>query len=168
MLRRLYFLLPDEHLTKHIIDELIDSGMKIKQIHALKRTTIIDTELPDATPWQKLDMAQKLENVIWNSNLVMFALALLVLLIALLIQMYTLAFASFLVVVGTFVLGDLFATFMPRVHLREFEDALSHGEVLLMIDVPSQQIAEIESRVLHHHPAAIPGGTSWTIQLMGL
>ena len=95
-------------------------------------------------------------------------LALLVLLIALLTQLYTLAFASFIVMVVTFVLGDLFATFMPRVHLREFEDALSHGEVLLMIDVPSQQVAEIEARVLHHHPAAIPGGASWTIQLKGL
>ena len=168
MLRRLYFLLPDEHLTKHVVDELIDSGIKIKQIHALQRITPSNPQLPDATPWQKLDMAQKLENVIWNSNLVMFALALLVLMIALLTQLYTLAFASFIVMVVTFVLGDLFATFMPRVHLREFEDALSHGEVLLMIDVPSQQVAEIEARVLHHHPAAIPGGASWTIQLNGL
>ena len=68
----------------------------------------------------------------------------------------------------TFVAGALFAMRVPDTHLDEFHGALSHSEVLLMVDVPASRMAEIEKLVGRRHPEAIPGGTSWTIEAWGL
>ena len=37
-------------------------------------------------------------------------------------------------------------------------DALSHGEILLMIDIPSNRVLEIENFVHHKYPEAVVGG----------
>ena len=53
-------------------------------------------------------------------------------------------------------------------HLDEFRDAMAHGEILLMVDVPEQQVADIENLVHHHHPEATVGGVSWGTPAFGL
>jgi hypothetical protein len=63
------------------------------------------------------------------------------------------------------ILGDRFAH-VPNVHLQEFRDALRHGEILLMIDVPQQRVDEVEYRVLARHPEAVAGGSSWNAPLL--
>ena len=57
---------------------------------------------------------------------------------------------------------------VPDVHLTEFTDALSHGEVLLMVDVPVDRVAEIEKAVHHRHPEAVVGGVSWAVDAFGI
>ncbi len=168
MFIRLYFLLPDEILTKHVVDDLANSGIKHQHIHALKRN-LNDLKPNKENPqWQRLDMAQRIERIAWNSNLVIFFIALCVLIASLWIEFTGLAIAAFIIMLATFLLGDLFAARIPKVHLKEFEDALSHGEVLLMVDVPEKMLVQTEELVLSHHPAAIAGGSSWTIHSLGI
>lgn len=168
MFIRLYFLLPDELLTKRVVDELTGTGIKHQQIHALKRNRN-EQKHPSKNPqWQRLDMAQRIEKLAWNSNLVVFFIALLMLIFSLMTSLTGLAIAAVVVMLATFLLGDIFASRIPKVHLQEFEDALSHGEVLLMVDVPEKRVVETEDRVLSHHPAAIAGGSSWTIHSLGI
>ncbi len=57
---------------------------------------------------------------------------------------------------------------VPDVHLTEFTDALSHGEVLLMVDVPSRRVAEIENFIYHRFPEAVVGGVGWTLDAFGI
>ena len=57
---------------------------------------------------------------------------------------------------------------VPDVHLTEFTDALSHGEILLMVDVPASRVAEIEDFVHHRYPEAVVGGVSWTVEGFGI
>lgn len=57
---------------------------------------------------------------------------------------------------------------VPDTHLDEFRGALSHSEVLLMVDVPKPRVAEIEKLVGRRHPETIPGGTSWTLDARDL
>jgi hypothetical protein len=66
----------------------------------------------------------------------------------------------------TLVAGALFALHVPDTHLDEFRGALSHSEILLMVDVPRQRVAEIEEMVRRRHPEAIPGGIGWTIEAL--
>ena len=167
MFLRLYFLLPDENTAQKVVDDLNQTGIDFRNLHAHVKHVSSD-QLPAATRWQKMDLAQSLENVIWHSDLIIFFIALIVFLAVLVMGSLYWSLAALALMLVTFLTGNWFAEFMPKVHLREFEHALSHGEVLLMVDVPRQKVAEVEDQVRHHHPAAIPGGSSWTIHSLGI
>lgn len=167
MFLRLYFLLPDEITTDTVVDDLAQTGIDMRNLHAHVKH-VGSSELPAATRWQKMDLAQSLENVIWRSDLVVFFIALMVFLTVLVMGSLYWSLAALALMLVTFLTGNWFAEFMPKVHLREFEHALSHGEVLLMVDVLKKDVAEVEERVRHYHPSAIPAGSSWTIHSLGI
>jgi hypothetical protein len=62
----------------------------------------------------------------------------------------------------------LFAVHVPDVHLTEFTDAVSHGEILLMVDVPSKRVTEIGGVVRRNYPEAVAGGVSLSVDAFGL
>jgi hypothetical protein len=68
---------------------------------------------------------------------------------------------------ATFLAGLLF-TRVPNTHLDEFRDALAHGEILPMVDVPQTRVADLEDRVHHHHPETTVGGIGWGTGALGL
>ena len=72
--RRLYFLLPDRAHALLVVNELNNSGISSEHIHALgDRRTRLDG-LPASTLRQARDSASRLEKVLWNANLVSFAM----------------------------------------------------------------------------------------------
>ena len=169
MYLRLYFLLPDENLARRVVDDLIDSGLQSKHIHAHRRINHSDTSgLKRPRMWQTLDLAEKIENVVWKGDLIVFFVAFAVFIYSLSTSHIVLTIVTAAIMLISFILGDFFASYVPRVHLGQFEDALSHGEVLLMVDVPKSRVVEIENRVHAHHPYVIDGGSSWTIQSLGI
>ena len=44
----------------------------------------------------------------------------------------------------------------------------AHGEILLMVDVTEERVADVENLVHHHHPEAAVGGVSWGTHAFGL
>ena len=168
MNRRLYFLLPDRSHALSVVDELARSGIDSPHMHALAdRRTRLDG-LPGATRRQHRNSASSLEKFLWNTNLVSFACAL----SALIVLLITLGLSWWLIIpIGTltvnFVIGLHFSN-LPNTHLGEFRDALAHGEILLLVDVPESRIAEVGHLVHRRHPEAIPGGVSWGTQAFGL
>ena len=61
-----------------------------------------------------------------------------------------------------------FARYIPHVHLYQFADALSHNELMLMVDVDNEKLAMVENNIHRHHPAVIEGGSCWTINGMNI
>ena len=78
MLRRLFFLFPDEPQAQRAVDELVFLDIPTRQIHAMARNVELKT-LPQATQRQKDDTAFRIERVLWVANLSAFALALIAL-----------------------------------------------------------------------------------------
>lgn len=113
-----------------------------------------------------MDLNHLIEDYVWQANLAIFFLALASFFVFLFLDMNLPAILSILVMAASFILGDLFAMFTPKIHLDEFEHALSHGEVLLMVDTLKKDCAKIEDLVRKHHPAAIAGGSCWTINAL--
>ena len=70
--------------------------------------------------------------------------------------------------IATFVAGEYFVVHIPNVHLNEFTNALAHGEILLMVDVPKDSVAQIEHFIHHKYPVAVIGGVSWSVDAFGL
>jgi len=68
----------------------------------------------------------------------------------------------------SFTTGEQFVVRIPDVQLAEFTDALSHGEILLMLDVSLFHVTEIQNLVHMQHPEAAVGGVSWTMDGFGI
>lgn len=167
MLRRLFFLFPDAEYTRRAVDQLVDRGVSLRRMHTIARGLDIEN-LPAASERQKRDTKFRLEKFLWNANLLLFLIAMIAFIASLVSGSVLWAALSLFVMLLTFISGEQFAVKVPDVTLSEFTDALEHGGVLLMVDIPVYRVAEIEGFVHHHHPEAVVGGVSWTVDALGI
>lgn len=168
MYRRLYFIFADKHQAQQAFTDLTHTGIEQDHIHALARDTIDVGSLPPATGPQRRDLAWRVENMVWRSNLALFALGLLGLLAGIYFAITALSLLAMAVMLATFVGGALFAYQVPDAHLVEFRGALAHGDIVLLVDVPRRRHGEIEELMRRRHPEAVHGGSSWTIDGIGI
>jgi hypothetical protein len=164
--RRLYFIVPDEPQAVRIVADLKTVGVDRQHIHAIAGKGVTLEKLPVANKRQQRDTVWRLQQILWLGNLVLFVLGAIGLIVSVLQGSLTGAILSFAAMALTLTAGVLFATRVPDTHLDEFRGVLSHSEVLLMVDVPPQQVADIEELIRRHHPEATAGGTGWTIEAL--
>lgn len=164
MFRRLNFLLPNAQLAEKIVNELSKLGVNEKNIHTYAEHNLPTGSLNLATENQANNEAQLIEDIFWKGNLVLFFIFLTVCIIALSTQQYLLSLMSLGVMILSFTAGNFFVKHIPHTHLGEFKHAVNHNELLMMVDVPDEKAGYIENAIHRHHPAAIEGGTSWTLK----
>jgi hypothetical protein len=70
--------------------------------------------------------------------------------------------AAVAVMLTTFVAGNRFAARLPHAHLTDLRVPLECGEVVLLVDVPTCQVQEIEHLLGERHPELGVGGVGWT------
>ncbi len=166
--RRLYFIFADRLQAQQAFTDLTQAGIDHGHMHALARDTVDLGTLPPATGPQRRDLAWRVENVVWRGNLALFALGLLALLAGIFTGTTALSLLALALMLATFVGGALFAYQVPDAHLDEFRGALAHGDIILLVDVPRRRHGEIEDLMRRRHPEAVPGGSSWTIDAIGI
>lgn len=166
--RRLYFLFPTVDHARRVTDELAQCGVDEQRIHTVARDGVDLGALPKATGRQRQDAAGRIQSVGWNANLVLFAVAALVLLVSFFVASAWLAVVALVVMGATFLGGAWFALKVPGVRLADFREALAHGEIVLMVDVSPKRVAEIEELVHRRHPEANVGGVGWSIEGLGI
>jgi len=166
MLRRLFFLFPDEERAKRVVDQLVTQNISERRIHAIRLNGELKT-LPKATIRQMSGTAFRAQSILWNLNLLIFAVAMITFLITLVNGELIWIVAAFAIMVVSFFAGGQFLVHIPDVHLSEFTDALSHGDILLMVDVTSNRVNEIENFVHNRHPEAVVGGVGWSMDAFG-
>ncbi len=167
MLRRLFFLFPDEGHAQRVVNQLVFLNVSERNIHAITHGVALKN-LPEATERQKNDTAFRVESFLWKANLLLFVVSLMTFFVALVMAEFYWTLIALLIMTVTFFAGEHFVVHVPDVHLSEFTDALSHGEVLLMVDVPADRVAEIENMIHHRNPEAVVGGVSWTVDAFGI
>lgn len=166
MKRRLYFLLPDTGHTRAVVNDLEAFGINTEAMHVLAKPGVNLGGLPAATGRQRTDSGARLETILWDGNLTIYFIALLALVTMAFMEpgwFWLLLPAAVMLV--TFLMGVVFTSQVPNVHLSEFRDAMHHGELLLMVDVPLWRVERVEALVHKHHPEAVATspGTSGTI-----
>lgn len=167
MKRRLYFLLPDTTHARAVVDELIASGIRYPAMHVVAKPAIDLAGLPVASSRQLRDTGGRLETVLWDGNLAVFFAALLALAGLFLLHVsWPWLLIPGAIMLASFVAGLVFSTRIPNVHLSEFSDAIHHGELLLMVDVPVRHVSFVESLVHRHHPEAVAGGVGWHLDIL--
>ncbi|MFK5891980.1 MAG: hypothetical protein QM504_02025 [Pseudomonadota bacterium] len=161
MYRRLFFLFPNTTDAKKAVQDLLQEKITIKQMHTLSKPGVNLDGLPVCAPNQRRDMHTKIENSLWNFNLSIFFIALFILVMAFISSNYFLAVTSFLVMAATYSIGYYYLT-KPTIHLSGFHAAFQHNEILLMVDVPKNQVGLVEKIVHDKNPSGLEEGISWT------
>ena len=168
MKRRLFFLLPDAQHAKDIVFELNQVGIEQSHMHVIARDDIDTTGLPESTPLQKADGIYKIEQFLWNSNLAVFTIALFFAMYFFLTNSPVVALIPLAIMLICFASGCLFTSKVPSVHLSEFETAVTHGEILLVVNTPKKRVQQLENYIHSNHPEAITAGIGWTVEALKL
>lgn len=166
-MRRLYFLVPDLAECKTIVDELLLARVEERHIHVIAREGTPMEDLPEASFLQKTDFVPALERgvavggatgVLAGLVAVTFPPAGVVLGGGALLLSTALAGAGF----GAW-LSSMIGAGIPNSRLKEFQDAIEQGEVLVIVDVSKSRVDEIEELIREHHPDAEVEGTEPTV-----
>ena len=165
-MRRIYFLVPDIEIAKRIVDELLLARIEERHLHVLaKRGTPLE-DLPEASFMQKSDFVHAVEQGIGLGGVA----GVLAGLVAVALPGTPLVIAGG-VLLGTSLagagmgawLGGMVGMNVGNTRLKQFEEAIERGSLLVMADVPRFRVDEIEERVRKHLPGAEIRGTEPTI-----
>lgn len=167
MLRRLYFLFPDEAHAELAVNHLVNRRVPKAFIHAIAKGVEL-MNLPPATPLQMNDTAFHIEQILWKINLLVFATALVLFVASLFTAEWFWSGIMFALMLAAYFAGKVFIESVPHDHLTEFTSALAHGEILLMVDVPFYRVNDIVEYVEHIHPEARLDGASWMVDAFGI
>lgn len=167
MRRRLYFLLPDVHHAKGIVNELLLSRIDENHIALIARDDVTLDNLPEASFLQKSDFIPALERGVLLGG----ATGLLAGLVAISIPGINAVLAGWAILTGTTVAGagigalasTLIAVDVPNSRLKEFQQAIEKGQVLMLVDVPFERVEEISKAIKKHHKEVEIEGVEPTI-----
>lgn len=161
-MRRLYFMLPDLETTHKVVDELLLKRIDHHHIHIVAREGTPLEDLPEASLLQKSDFIPAVERglAVGGVTGVMAGIAAVTFPPAGLVLGGGAILATSLAGagIGAWVAG-MIGVDVPNSQIEKFEQAIKDGELLMMVDVPKEQVAEIETMVHGHHPQAEMAGT---------
>ena len=156
-MRRLHVLMPDQEITRAVVDELKAEGIAEHHLHVVGNLAQDLRGLPEAGVWQKTELAHGIE---WGIGLGGAA--------GLLGGVLAVSFPpAGLVLGGGAILAAaaggagvgavVQAMLGSQEHNHELDgyaEAIGKGKLLLMADVPRGRVEEISELIRGHHPEA--------------
>lgn len=166
MRRRLYFLLPSAARARQAVDELLLARIDDRHIHVLAKDTIALGDMPQANLLQRSDFVHGAELGFSLGG----ATGVLAGLLAITFPPDGMALGGWTVLVtalagamiGAWVSG-MIGTDAPNSQLKEFEQAIEQGQILMMVDVPKSKVETVTNMIKRHHPEADMHGIEPTI-----
>lgn len=161
-MRRIYFLVPDISITKCVVDDLLMAKIEDRHIHVIaKRGTPLE-ELPEANLLQKSDFIPAVQQGLALGG----TTGMLAGLVAIILPPASTVIAGGILLATTLVgasvgawLSGMVGMSIGNRRIKEFEDAIEAGHFLVLVDVSSDRVDEIEERVKQHLPEVEIEGT---------
>ena len=155
-MQRIYFLVPDKHVTQTIVTEVEATGIAEQHIHVIAAENVELEDLPEASLLQKSDFLAAFE----RGLPVGAATGLLAGLVTMIVPGGVALSGGALLAcmaagagIGSW-MGSMVALDIPNSRHREFQEAVDSGAFLMLIDVPKDRVQDIETLILQHHPEA--------------
>lgn len=165
-MRRLYFLVPSIETARMIVDELLLARIEERHIHVIAKEGTALGDLPEANLLQKSDLVPALERGLAVGGAT-----------GLLAGVVAVTFPpAGIILGGGAILGiglagagmgawvsSMIGISANNTRLKNFEQAVEKGELLMLIDTPKARVDEIQELVHKHHPEVDIEGTEPTI-----
>jgi hypothetical protein len=155
MTKRLYFLVPDVAICRVVVRELLERGVKQRHIHVIGNRFTSLEDLPRATLRQTSEFSRGLELGLGLGG----AAGLLGGLIAVTFPPAGLVLGGGALLAaiaagagGAALVSALVAADIPNRELKAFENAISAGQLLLLVDVPRADVDATVGLIRQHHP----------------
>jgi hypothetical protein len=158
MKRRLYFLLPDVESATRTCNDLLLARVEDRHMHFLAKRGTDLGELHEAGYLLKTDLMR-------GAGIGLFVGALGGVLLGYMIVNHPpegthpgLAAAVIATIVGVLLgiwMGSMAAAAVPNSRLKQFNDEISRGKVLLIVDVPYARVDRIREIVAARHPEVV-------------
>ncbi len=163
-MRRLYFLLPDLDITHKVVDELLLARIEERRIHVIGKDGLALADLPEASLVQKSDFVPALERgvALGGATGVLAGLAAVAMPGVVIAGGALLAMGLVGAGMGAW-MGGMIGMDATNSQIKQFEEAVNAGQVLVLVDVAKDRVGEIETLVKKHHPDADFEGTEPTI-----
>ncbi|MGH8705054.1 MAG: DUF1269 domain-containing protein [Burkholderiales bacterium] len=161
MRRRLYFLLPSVESARQTANDLLLARVEDRHMHFLAKRGTDLGELHEASYLQKTDLMHGAGIGLALGGVGGLALGAVIVamppegtnpqLVAVLIA------AVIGAVLGAW-MSSMAAAAVPNSRLKQFQEDISKGKILVMVDIPYGRVEEIRELVLGSHPEAVSGG----------
>lgn len=160
MRRRLYFLLPDVKSAKAVFRKLLLARVEDRHMYFLARDGMALSDLPEATMLQKSDEIHGLAlglvvggatGAVAGVVALMFPPSGLAMGLGVILAMSVIG-----AIVGVWVSG-MIASDVPNTRLQPFAKEIERGKILMMLDIPKDQVEEISDMIRDNHPDAARG-----------
>jgi hypothetical protein len=161
IMRRIYFLVPNVETNKKIVDELLLARIEEKHIHIIAKEGVQLEKLPEANLLQKSDFIPAVEQGVAVGGAT-----------GLLAGLVAIAFPASAVIAGGVLLGTtltgaglgawiggMVGMNVDNRQIKDYESAIEAGELLVLADVPTSRVNEIEASVKKHLPSVEIEGT---------
>jgi hypothetical protein len=153
MRHRLYYLLPDIESARRTLDDMLLSRIEVRRVHFMSGHGQLPDDLPEATVLHKTD-------IVHGAQAGMLVGAVLGMIAAGAIVSYFDPVSKATLAVAITLCGVLFggwaasmvAAALPNSRLASFYPELEAGKLLMIVDVPSRQVARIERIMMERHP----------------
>ncbi len=164
MARRMYFMLPNIKTARAMMDDLLLTGINSKHIHFFARPGTPMGDLPEATISQRADLTDGWEIGMGLGAALGFGSGM----FAVWVPPWPFnqqisVIAVLICTIAGFLVGSLWTTLMasslPSTRLKQFEQDIASGKVLMMVVAPFHRILEVRDLVQRKHPEAIYSGT---------
>ncbi len=165
-MRRIYFLVPDVSTTKRIVDELLLARIDDRHIHVIAKSGTPMEDLPEANLFQKSDFIPAVERGLALGGSVGILAGLVAITLPASAPMLAGGVLLMAILSGAGIgawAGGMIGVSVGNTRIKQFEDAIEAGQLLLLADVPKSRVEEIEERVKQHIPQVEIEGTEPTI-----
>ncbi len=165
-MRRIYFLVPDLDSAHKVTEELLLARIEERHIHVIAKEGVELGDLPEASLLQSSDVIPAVERglAVGGATGILAGVAAVTFPPAGLVLGGGAVLATALVGSGMGAwMASMIGVDVRNSRISQFEEAISQGEILFLVDVPKARVEEIEEMVKKHHPDADIEGTEPTI-----
>jgi hypothetical protein len=157
MRRRMYYVMPDLASSRKIMDDLLLARVEECHIHFLAKRGTPMEGLHEANVLQKTDLVHGAQLGLVIGAVLGCAGGGLLIYSGLAVERWQIAS-----VIGATAVGALLGTWVssmvgsaiPNSRLRQFEQQIDDGRILLMVDVPEHKVEKIKAALSERHPEA--------------
>jgi hypothetical protein len=166
MRRRLYFLLPDLGSAIQTANDLLLARLEDRYMHFLAKRGMSLGALHEANTFQKSDAVHGAELGFVIGGVGGFLIGIYIYLTppdGVTLQLVTVLLSTVIGALFGAWAASLVAMSVPNSRLKPFQKEIDAGKILLMVDVPSSRIDEVQDLVRRRHPEAADHGIEPTL-----